>query len=230
MYKIPDNTIIKHLSRDYIDNTADIGGSFLVKKHYLNYVRNFIDENNDRKIISLQVFRQPIGKAMEIAMRLISLGKFRKEKYGYDAFFHLGLVAVLDDNRKVLIEKNATIDIKQISKNPNGEYMDVYMSHAIPLIDFLNNGQKQMSDDYFTYNPLSNNCQNYVLGLLQGNGLLDNNLKQFIYQDISDYKNKVVNFIGDKATNIAAIGNRIVHGGSFGSHLKNHHVNVNFLH
>lgn len=224
MYKIPNDVIIEHLTNDFEDNTPNIGGSFLVKKNYLNYVQEFINKNNDDEIVSLQVFRQPIGKALELGLRLLSLGKFRKEKYGYDSFFHLGLIATMSDNRMILIEKNATIDIKQISNKPQGQYMNIPMTTTIKLSDFLDNARKDMGDKYFTYNPFSNNCQNYAIGLLKSNHLLSSDLNTFIHQDISDYKNKIVNFIGDKVTNLAAIGHRIIKGGSFSS--KYHRINV----
>lgn len=193
------------------------GGAFLVKNDYLNYVKHFIQANANKKIKRIEIFRQPINKAIEVAMKMMSLGKFTPQKYGYDAFYHLGLIATLEDNRRIIIEKNANINIMKISKLPRGEYFNVHMNNTIPLKQFLDNA---MNPDYFYYDAFENNCQVFVMNLLKSNNLLTDNSKEFIYQDISSFINKkgvsnmILKGVSKFTTNLGGIANRVIYGGS----------------
>lgn len=225
------NTMRKH-------NASDVsGGSFFVKNDYLNYVRKFIDENKDKEIVKLQAFKQPVGKNIEMAFNLLSLGKFNPKIYGYDMFFHLGLLATLNTNERVKIEKNAVINIEKITKPiKNAQYMDIQLDRNIMLFHhgverqdaqinfkvFLDNTENN-TVDYFKYNSFNNNCQIFVLNLLKCNNIkIDDKLHDFIYQKVEDMNDKTVGHIANMITDIHAFKERITRGGS----LKNNYLTV----
>lgn len=211
------NTMRKH-------NASDVsGGSFFVKNDYLNYVRKFIDENKDKEIVKLQAFKQPVGKNIEMAFNLLSLGKFNPKIYGYDMFFHLCLLATLNTNERVKIEKNAVINIEKITKPiKNAQYMDIQLDKPINFKVFLDNTENN-TVDYFKYNSFNNNCQIFVLNLLKCNNIMINDkLHDFIYQKIEDMNHKTVGHIANMITDIHAFKERISKGGS----LKNNYLTV----
>ena len=205
--------LLKDLSSNKINDNAEEGGSFFVKNDYLNYVKMFIEANEHKSIVSLEVFRRPIHKTIELALKLITLGKFKPSNYGYDYFYHLGLIAHLNDGCQVVIEKNATINIQKIPKKPQGDYKSVSIAFPIMLKSFLKKGEDNMSE-YFFYNPFNNNCQVYVLGLLKANHLLTPSLEEFILQPVADLISKSVRGLSSFLTNVASFGNRVLLGGS----------------
>jgi hypothetical protein len=199
------------------------GGNFFIKNDYLNYVKKFIDENKDKEIVKLQAFKQPVGKNIEMAFSLLSRGQFNPKKFGYDVFYHLGLLATLNTNEKVKIEKNATINIQKIT-NPihNAEYINIPLEHPINFKQFLDNTEHN-TEDYFKYNSFTNNCQIFVLNLLKCNNIkIDEKVKDFIYQKVEDMNNTGVGYIANFVTGLNAVKERIFKGGN----LKNKYHNI----
>jgi hypothetical protein len=112
--------------------------------------------------------------------------------------FHLFVVITLSNGSviKILLEKNETLNMKVVSNyNPKGaEYMDVDVTPSITrgltLNDLLNGVRKKQGSNFFKYNALYNNCQDFILDLLKGSSISNNNLQNFIKQDVkSIFKN-----------------------------------------
>ncbi|OYZ34478.1 MAG: hypothetical protein B7Y30_06510, partial [Campylobacterales bacterium 16-40-21] len=80
---------------------------------------------------------------------------------------------------------------------------------------FENTIEKVGLKRFFIYNPWNENCQMFLLDILQSNDLLTEHAKQFIYQDISELVQKmpsVTKYIGKKLTDAAHTANILIHG------------------
>jgi len=82
----------------------------------------------------------------------------------------------------------------------------------------LGNAQKSVSvEEYFRYDPLTNNCQNYIITVLKANGILALNPKaqDFVYQDLGTLKAELPTYaqtIMKRLTDIAGRADIALHG------------------
>ena len=96
-------------------------------------------------------------------------------------------------NDKYVIEKNERINIKfdlRLNKQ-NISILEINKSDFnITINEFLNNCLIKIGPEkYFMYDPLNNNCQDFIINLLTSNNIDLKNIITFIKQDII-YKNK----------------------------------------
>lgn len=146
-------------------------------------VAKFLKEHGDEKITSLSIGRAPISKVVDVAVDVISAGKFGqvKKKIGFDQMFHLYLIV----NNKYIFEKNELFNVDSYSKKKDEEQLQVPLNKDITISEFLKKASTGDEKNFFrNYNAFRNNCQDLILKLLRSNGLLNESLSKFIKQDI----------------------------------------------
>lgn len=175
-----------------------------------------IDQFGQNTIVSIRIGRTPLPNTIYTALNVLSFGQFKKllNRSPYDDLYHLFSLITLSSGQVVLLEKNQAINMRIISNyNPKGtEWIDVPITHPdIQFKTLLDNTQNALGKDYFIYNSISNNCQRFILTMLQSNGLLTPELQLFIYQDVKTlfqklkYLQPVVDTITDLGTKIDII-------------------------
>jgi len=139
----------------------------------------------------------------------------------YDKLFHLFLVCDTSQG-KVLLEKNEVINIQPFRGFKERD--ETMVLHNIPRItvdQLLENARKKMGEnDFWEYSSNHNNCQKFVLNLLEASHIYQG--KQFILQDTASiYEHypdlrKATNTITDIASRFDVLrqGGNIVNGGS----------------
>lgn len=213
-------------SNQYLNNVQihnEEGGAFYhafkgIRNDYPPSSYDYLKKNRDSTFITLNVFRRPVS--VEKVFNLITAGKWNevKDKYGYDAFFHVGIIAVMSNGQTIVIEKNHIVNIAPIRYMPNqwGELKKVGTHLKITLGQFMSNTEKKMgSHNMFHYSAFQYNCQNFLLNALSANGLLTPELQKWIYQPIDElikehkgYVPKFANFV----TNLGGVANRVFEG------------------
>jgi hypothetical protein len=171
--------------------------------------RDTLEKYKDNNIVNIQVCREPLTKAVSTFANLITAGTFNDvaSKQGESGFFHLYSLITLDNGTKLIYEKNERPVLQVSNKNPgaNSECVDVN-GNNIPLGDFISNAMKRMGEDkYISYDPISNNCQDFLMASVQANGLSNPNLDSFIKQDTDELIEKTPAFskqLGKTATGI----------------------------
>jgi hypothetical protein len=119
----------------------------------------------------------------------------------YESLFHLSMII----NNLVLLEKNSVVNM-QI--NPNLPSDTEKMISPIPtnttINQFIENCLKTMGTaKFFSYSASNNNCQNFILNLLNSNHISDANLYNFIKQDTkSIFENNYVRKLTNNVTDI----------------------------
>ena len=104
----------------------------------------------------------------------------------FDELFHLYCELVLENGKTILVEKNERINIMKTSRNEkNTEQQEISnIPPNITLNTLLGNTKNKMGDEkFFTYNAVSNNCQDFLLAFLQSNNLGNNENYTFVKQD-----------------------------------------------
>jgi hypothetical protein len=153
-------------------------------------IANFLRDHGSEQIQSLAVARAPISKVLDLAIDIVSAGKYGliKDRVGFDHMFHLGVII----NGRWFLEKNEMFNIRPYSAHPKEEKRDVPVSGDLTIAQFM---QRASQGDevafYRQYDPFGKNCQAMVLKLLRANGLLTDDLKKFIHQDVSTIANEI---------------------------------------
>jgi hypothetical protein len=179
--------------------------------------RNNLDLFGDIEITKMEVCRTPVQKLVQLALNIVSLGEFQKriENSDYDDIFHLYLVITLKDGNTFTLEKNAIIELNQVSNTfhrEKSECRNIQINrNNITLKDLLTKTERQMGGRFYTYSAKNNNCQEFVLQILKSNQLGDENIYDFVKQDTKQlfkddsYLRKLSNSvtsIGEKASTI----------------------------
>lgn len=181
-----------------------------IRYDYRPQDRRLLQQIGDKQVIGLIVGKKPIFEFINSILNVLTLGNWKQgmKQYGYDKFFHLFIRVfyIDDDNRikSIKIEKNEVITISEFefSKDKDDEYMQLKIQNInLTINQLLNNTRKMMGDSlYFSYNPFTNNCQNFILNLLRANNILQQNpdAQAFIYQDKISEIMKKVNPVAEK--------------------------------
>jgi hypothetical protein len=151
------------------------------KKFGINQiVDDFVKHHGSEEIHSLYAVRQPIFQAFEIHL-VNSLSPSFRRKNDYSKFYHTDIVI----NNKYLLEKSYILKVKNFSRfSKKQEYEPVELKGKLTIYDFLNNyKQKYGVHKMNTYNIQYNNCQDFVVDILNANSLLTSKIKDFIKQD-----------------------------------------------
>jgi len=174
-------------------------------------VAAFLKAHGEDKVTSLQVGRVPVSKTLELALDLMSGGKFGqvKKKLGYDTFFHLFVVI----NGKHRLEKNELFNIIPYSKAAGEEDVPVSLEGKdITISQFLANGSKGDETNFYRqYNAFGANCQAMVMKLLSRNHLVTAEITQFVKQSVEEFARE--NDLIDRAkalTDVGSVLNRLL--------------------
>jgi len=172
-------------------------------------VRSILSKHGDKPITNIEVFRTPISAGARLFSNIISGGKFSKvEKEYYDKFFHLYAILTLDDGTQLLYEKNQSpvlwTSIPATTKETESKAVS---GNNIPLAQFVQKHIDRMGmENYMTYDPLSLNCQNFILNGLKANGLSTSAMESFVMQDLTKLIEETPSFskwLAKKLTDVA---------------------------
>jgi len=183
-------------------------------------VRSALKRYGSKKIVDAAVVRQPVESGVKKVVDFMTLGKLSEntKRLGYDDIFHLGLLVRLEDNTILKLEKNEVVVVKVISDAstyPDALEVKIPPNKQVPLVVFLNKAEQLFSEnDFWLYDPITNNCQVFVKNLLEGNDLLTHDLEDFIMQDaralIED--DPVFKRVGRMLTDLGGIFDIVKHG------------------
>ena len=218
---------IKKIGNKVINKISEVGkktGKFIEK--VINpdaflppSVKDIMNTHGQEIITSITLRRNPVSKLIVGAMNAVSLGSFQKklDQQPYDELFHLAML-VQTSNTRFLLEKIERVNISKSIGNPEGlEKLDVSLNgKEINVFDLINNTLEQMGKTKFLdYDPVSNNCQVFLMNVLDANGLLNDENKLWVKQDteILFKGNKVLAKISKKLTDIGASANVLMRGG-----------------
>jgi hypothetical protein len=189
------NTVVetgKNILKNVI--TGNVG---LTRDGFGPSIRKLLEQQGNKKIRDIKVFRQPIDSFISKVLNVITFGQFKRnlQNANYDDAMHLYMVITLEDGTMIRADKNHVIQMKIISSLPTGDKVESRNvgSKTIPLNEFFNNAiAKTDKTRYFVYDSKTSNCQIWIIDNLQANGLLTSDLKQWILQDME----KIFNNLG----------------------------------
>ena len=167
--------------------------------------QTFIERQGDEKIRKMRVVRAPISEVISKFLNVISLGLFKKlqDKLGYDKLYHLSLV-INDDTR---IEKNEQIKIDKYSNRANEEFLDIPLQGKnLTIKQLFDNGAQYMGERFVPYDALTNNCQDFIIGLLRGSKLSSPGIEAFIKQPVNELVDNLPDYVKTTTNAITTLG------------------------
>lgn len=180
------------------------------RKGFPPSVRKMIEKYKDHEIVEIGICRDPIQSTIKNIVRLLTLDTLSKQ---YDEYFHLYLILYLSNGDAIRLEKNHVITMANTTRKHCDKSLDIMQSSTVG--NFIENAVKKVGSSIYHYNAETNNCQIFVLNLLQANNLLTIDLKDYIQQDIvkalsttPGISRKIINFI----TNLAERGDILIQG------------------
>ena len=152
-------------------------------------VQAIIDNVGNEQIKSIVIERTPVPETIKTAINVISQGEFNKQlkDKNYDQLFHLRLIIHTDKN-KFSIEKNENINMDMNpSMTSNGESKTIFINKHITLNEMIKNAVDRVGEKWFyTYDGVSNNCQDFCLVLLKSSNIGSSDDYIFIKQNTAD--------------------------------------------
>lgn len=170
----------------------------------------------DEKIERMLVVRTPVSEFVGKLLQVASMGKYRDAVANspYDEMFHLSLLI----NGRYNLEKNEVISLTDTGPSVVTKRSD-FMAVKIPegarlsFAALLDGARDKMGPGAFSdYDAVSNNCQDFILAVLEGNGLAYPHLVSFLKQDsgkIFDQLPMHMKTVARALTDVAAVGNKV---------------------
>ena len=155
------------------------------RKDYSPKVKKILKEFGNESITNMYILRTPISKVLRFIMNITSLGDFEKKlkEKDFDDLFHLALHIETSKGR-VALEKNEVISM---TKNPkragNAQMMNISVPKGTTINKMLEKTKELMKQKFFPYSAKDNNCQRFILSILQANGLANKENTEFIKQN-----------------------------------------------
>lgn len=191
---------------------------FKSRLDYPPKVRNILSKVGNDTIQSVEVGRTPVPSLLTNALNILSFGEFQK-KFGatpYDKLYHLFMVIRTTKGERVMFEKNEVINSALKYKiPPNTELKKVDGIHQhITINDFLLRGlQRQGKEKFFTYSASHNNCQDFIVNLLQANHM-GGDVIGFVKQDTKVLFEGLPRLrkIANTVTDVAGVADKVIQG------------------
>lgn len=214
----------RHAINKQVSKLPDVITNRLSVRMALNpKVIDLMRQYGSQNIVDMACVREPIKKGVEIALNLITLGKYGKnqKRLNYDTMFHLFLRLTLASGTVIRFERNQVIEARvEKNLNPRDDMMKVPLKGMTTNWNSLwQNTFKQIGDRIFVYDAITNNCQKFVRDVLASNGLLNPQLELFIVQDAEAVVPEFADWIGRGVTDLAAQVDHLIYGGAFNPYI-----------
>ncbi|MBS1737343.1 MAG: hypothetical protein JSS98_12165 [Bacteroidetes bacterium] len=208
-----------------------VKGVIFGRNNYPPAERNIIQQYGNDKIIGITIYREPLDEKINGLVNAITLGKFNsiKNKYSIDELYHLFMVVTLENSVPILVEKNEVINLHQypaIKPKAQKFVLNIPPNFNCTFKQLLDAGQAYMGKDWFTYDPLSNNCQRFIMSILNAQpNLIKANptANQFVVQNVSGLERDLTpatKSLFNGITGLASRLNVLARGAGFGVNYK----------
>jgi hypothetical protein len=187
-------------------------------------MKEILNKIGNQTISRMEIRRCPVSFLLTATLTVLSLGRFLFNN-PYDKLFHLSINITTNQGVNCNIEK---LEVPTITINPKREAktetLNVPITHSMTVREFIENSKNRMGVmRFFNYSAKNNNCQDFVLSLLEANRLSNAENVTFVKQNIKqlfhqlDYLRKFSNTITDLAhrANVLMQGEGLIQNNSY---------------
>lgn len=202
------------------DVGRDIKQTFSVSTDMPPNVKEILDKYGNETIKGIILKKTPVSSLIVGALDAVSLGKFgkRMDKNDLDNLYHLFMDIYTENNKVISLEKNERVNmIVNPKKRKNEKIKQVAnIPQGLTINQLIQNGIDRMGNQFYRYDSEKNNCQDFLLNVLQASNIGDQSDYDFIKQD-TDKLFKGLSFLKGVAhtiTDIGGVANKIFQGGA----------------
>ena len=226
--------IVKNVKKPISGILQDVKqtGKLLIKgsNDYPPNVKKIMTQYGNEIIKSMTLKRTPVSGLLTGALNVFSLGKFGKRmSKSFDELFHLFLEIQLQSGTRLLLEKNERINMEINPKErPDTQIKNIInVPPNLSVNQLLETTKRQMGSQFFQYDAVKNNCQDFLLNVLKLNGIGDEQDYAFIKQDTEQlFKGlPALKKVAHLATELGERGNILLQGGALDNQLFSHTKN-----
>jgi hypothetical protein len=181
-----------------------------VSTQYPPEVRRELQLHGNHRISNIQLCKEVVSENTEFLLKALAGSKTwedAKRKHGFDRFYHLFMIVTMENGSRLHIEKN---EIMRISSQPRPcpDALDLGApTTPITVSEMLDRTKQRIGDrEFFTYDPLGNNCQNFINQLLRTLGLWNQTSSSFVFQDIKGLRDELPSYTRTLAKGLTDIG------------------------
>jgi hypothetical protein len=145
-------------------------------------MNKIIRNNLDVKIIGFTFCRQKID-ALKMAIIKQFLTDSQKQ------YHHLYMLIHLSNGKTFQLEKNPFVNLRRLKK-VSKQNIKINLQNDMTMLELLQKTKLKMKAKFNTYSADKNNCQTFIMSVLQSSGhQINNNLKSFIQEETTDLYN-----------------------------------------
>jgi hypothetical protein len=194
----------KSIAKIVGDTIRDVG------TQYPPQVRQVLAIHGNHRITNIKMCKEVVSQNTEFLMKALAGTKTwdeAKRKNGFDKFYHLFMIVTMENGSVLHVEKNEVIRVAE-NPRPCPDALDLGApSSPITVNELFERTKQRIGDkDFFTYDPLGNNCQNFVNQLLRTMGLWNETSKDFVYQDIKGLREELPGYTKFLAKGLTDVG------------------------
>ena len=169
-------------------------------------VKNALNRIGDKTITTARCGRTPVQAVIQGALRMVA-------DVPYDELFHLFIELTLDNGQKWVLEKIERINLvkEDRSKKQGAEFTSSFPVNKT-VNELVQNTKNSMGGRFLPYQSASNNCQSFIMGVLDGNGLNNSERTSFVKQDTKSIfkSNPLLRKFANTLTDIGGYANAII--------------------
>ena len=195
----------------YLPNNLKYAKAVLLgRDDYPPKVRNILKKYGDEVIVSYSIKRTPVSKLLINTLSLVS-SEFKKryDSSDYDQLFHLFLEMTTENGQIITVEKNEVINMIVSPPSRQNEEVEniVNFPNDLSINELMNNTKERMGGSFYNYSAKNNNCQDFIINILDANNIGDESDREFIKQD-TDFLFENLPFLRKFSNTITTLGAR----------------------
>jgi hypothetical protein len=173
-------------------------------------VDDFLNRHGSEPITQMTISRTVLNPLLTGAIGIIS-PSFRRKTQD-TKLYHLH-VLIRTGKTSFSLEKNARITIGNYQKRNGSEDMSVSIPSGLTQNKMLDRTRSLMGGRFLSYSARDNNCQDFILALLQSNNLSTSANTLFVKQATQSLLTPQLRKISNTITDIAGGVDKIIQGG-----------------
>jgi small nuclear ribonucleoprotein (snRNP)-like protein len=168
-------------------------------------VKAILDRYGNQPIKSISIGRTPVQAVIQGIVKNIG-------NVPYDNLFHLFIIITTENGTNVSLEKNARIKMLLNPERPS-ERLNLPVSN-LTINELYSNTESFMGERFYPYSSKGNNCQNFILSVLQANNILTPESIAFVKQDTDQvFQEPMFRKLANSVTDLGKVADIVFQGG-----------------